>query len=237
MKNNNNIINTSPQAFLPGTLYLIRFLGYFSHNLYKISLVYQIKLKQFICNIFKILLETNFANFDWGTHINEICKGMGVLGEGIYIQILEDLVGYINNDFNNGEIINLCVKIKIGIEVLKNNYRHIEEQRLTNKLSENDLDSFSDIDLSDDKPEINAIVNFIKCVFNIIKSIMNFREKNVLDNKCFNHFGLLSNTLLKFLKFFCRNFLSKYLNNFLTYTINSLIIIAKKKKTKKPLKI
>ena len=223
MKNNNNIINTSPQAFLPGTLYLIRFLGYFSHNLYKISLVYQIKLKQFICNIFKILLETNFANFDWGTHINEICKGMGVLGEGIYIQILEDLVGYINNDFNNGEIINLCVKIKIGIEVLKNNYRHIEEQRLTNKLSENDLDSFSDIDLSDDKPEINAIVNFIKCVFNIIKTIMNYREKNVFDNKCFNHFGLLSNTLLKFLKFFCRNFLSKYLNNFLTYTINSLI--------------
>ena len=220
---NNNIINTSPEAFLPGTLYLIRFLGYFSHNLYKISLAYQIKLKQFIFNNFKILLETNFSNFDWDIHICEICKGMGVLGEGMYIQILEELVGYINNDFNKGEIINLCVKIKIGIEILKNNYRHIEEQRLTNKLSENDLDSFSEIDLSDDKPEINAIVNFIKCVFNIIKAILNLREKNLFDNKCFNHFGLLSNTLLKFLKFFCRYFLSKYLNNFLTYTINSLI--------------
>ena len=220
---NHNIINNSSEVFLPGTLYLIRFLGYFSHNLYKISLNYQIKLKQFILSIFKILLESNFGNFDWGIHVGEICKSVGVLGEGVYIQILEDLVGYINNDFNNGEIINLCVKIKIGIEVLKNNYRHIEEQRLTNKLSDNDLDSFSDIDLSDDKPEINAIVNFIKCVFNIIKNIMNFMQKNNFENKCFNHFGLLSNTILKFIKFFCRHFLSKYLNNLLTYTINSLI--------------
>ena len=110
------------------------------------------------------MIETNFSNFEWGVDIDEICKSMGLLGEGIYIQILEDLIGYINNDFTNGEIINLCVKIKIGIEVLKNNYRYIEEQRLTNKLSDNDLDSFSDIDLSDDKPEINAIVNFIKCI-------------------------------------------------------------------------
>ena len=37
------------------------------------------------------------------------------------------------------------------------------------------------------------------------------------------HFGQLSNTLLKFLKFFSQHFLSKYLNNFLTYTISSLI--------------
>ena len=175
MKNNNNIINTSPQAFLPGTFYLIRFLGYFSHNLYKISLGYQIRIKQFIINIFKILLETNFTNFDWGTLSGELCKGMGLLGEGVYIQILEDLIKYINDDFKNGEIINLCVKIRVGIEVLKNNYRHIEEQRLTNKLSDNDLDSFSDIDLSDDKPEINAIVNFIKCIFNpFLKIIFQF---------------------------------------------------------------
>jgi hypothetical protein len=170
------------------------------------------------------MIETNFSNFEWGVDIDEICKSMGLLGEGIYIQILEDLIGYINNDFTNGEIINLCVKIKIGIEVLKNNYRYIEEQRLTNKLSDNDLDSFSDIDLSDDKPEINAIVNFIKCIFKIIKNILQLKEKNICDNKYFNnHFGKLSNTLLKFLKFFGQNFLSKYLNNQLTYTINSLI--------------
>ena len=168
-------LNSSQEAFLPGTLYLLRFLGYFSHNLYKISLNYQIKLKQFILSIFKILIETNFANFEWGLGIGEISKGMGLLGEGVYIQILEDLVGYINNDYNKGEIINLCVKIKIGIELLKNNYRYIEEQRLTNKLNDNDLDCLSEIDLSDDKPEVNAIVNFIKCVFNIIRNIVNLK--------------------------------------------------------------
>ena len=113
---------------------------------------YQIKLKQFILSIFKILIETNFNEFEWGFSIEEISKAMGLLGEGVYIQILEDLVGYINNDFNNGEIINLCVKIRIGIELLKNNYKYIEEQRLTSKLSDNDLDCFSEIDLSDDKP-------------------------------------------------------------------------------------
>ena len=223
---NQGIMNSSPMGYLPGTLYLLRFLGYFSHNLYKISLNYQIKIKQFILSIFKTLLETNYSNFEWGSDTNEICKSMGMLGEGVYIQILEDLVVYINNDFNNGEIINLCAKIKIGIELLKNNYRYIEEQRLTNKLSDNDLDSFAEIDLSDDKPEINAIVNFIKCVFNIIKNILRIREKNIYDNKYnkyFNHFGILSNTLLKFLKFFGQHFLSKYLNNYLTYTINSLI--------------
>ena len=213
-------LNYSPEAFLPGTSYLLRFLGYFSHNLYKISLNYQIKLKQFILSIFKILIETNFANFEWGLGIGEISKGMGLLGEGVYIQILEDLVGYINNDFNKGEIINLCVKIKIGVELLKNNYRYIEEQRLTNKLNDNDLDCLSEIDLSDDKPEVNAIVNFIKCVFNIIRNIVNLKEG---ENKIINHFGQLSNTLLKFLKFFSQHFLSKYLNNFLTYTISSLI--------------
>ena len=220
---NQRIINSPPLAYLPGTLYLLRFLGYFSHNLYKISLNYQIKIKQFILSIFKTLLETNYSNFEWGLDTNESCKNMGMLGEGVYIQILEDLVVYINNDFNNGEIINLCAKIKIGIELLKNNYRYIEEQRLTNKLSDNDLDSFAEIDLSDDKPEINAIANFIKCVFNIIKNILRLKEKNILDNKYLNQFGILSNTLLKFLKFFGQNFLSKYLNNFLTYTINSLI--------------
>ena len=224
IQNQNIINNSSPENFIPGTLYLLRFLGYFSHNLYKITLNYQIKLKQFILSIFKLMIETNFSNFEWGVDIDEICKSMGLLGEGIYIQILEDLIGYINNDFTNGEIINLCVKIKIGIEVLKNNYRYIEEQRLTNKLSDNDLDSFSDIDLSDDKPEINAIVNFIKCIFKIIKNIVHLKEKNICDNKYLNnHFGKLSNTLLKFLKFFGQNFLSKYLNNQLTYTINSLI--------------
>ena len=106
---------------------------------------------------------------------------------------------------------------------MKNNYKYIEEQRLTSKLSDNDLDCFSEIDLSDDKPEINAIVNFIKCVFSIIKNIINLKENNSCDNKIINNFGKLSNTLLKFLKFFGQHFLSKYLNNLLTYTINSLI--------------
>ena len=220
---NKNFFYSSSETFLPGTLYLLRFLGYFSHNLYKISLNYQIKLKQFILSIFKTLIETNFTNFSWGLDIGEISKSMGLLGEGIYIQILEDLVGYINNDFNNFEIINLCVKIKIGTELLKNNYKYIEEQRLSNKLNDNDLDCFSEIDLSDDKPEINAIANFIKCVFNIIGNIINHKEKFFCDNKKLQHFWKLSNTLLKFLKFFCENFLSKYLNNFLTYTINTLI--------------
>ena len=221
--NNNNIINSSSEVFLPGTLYLLRFLGYFSHNLYKLPLNYQIKLKQFILSIFKILLETNFEKFEWGADIEEISKAMGLLGEGVYIQILEDLIGYINDDFSKGDNINLCTKIKIGIELLKNNYKHIEEQRLTNKLSDNDLDCLSEIDLSDDKPEVNAIVNFIKCVFNIIRNIVNSKQKNKLDNIKLNHFGQLSNTLLKFLKFFCQHFLSKYLNNFLTYTISTLI--------------
>ena len=114
------------------------------------------------------MIEANFSNFEWRVDIDEICKSMGLLGEGIYIQILEDLIGYINNDFTNGEIINLCVKIKIGIEVLKNNYRYIEEQRLTNKLSDNDLDSFSDIDLL--KIGISKLESFIISDISIISS-------------------------------------------------------------------
>ena len=123
---NNNILNNfSLHFFVPGTLYLLQFLAYFSHNLYKISLNYQIKLKQFILSIFKKLIEANFSKYDEGMELEEICKSMGALGEGVYIQILEDLVGYINNDKNNGEIVNLCAKIQIGIYILKNNYQYI----------------------------------------------------------------------------------------------------------------
>ena len=221
---NNNILNNSSlHFFVPGTLYLLQFLAYFSHNLYKISLNYQIKLKQFILSIFKKLIEANFSKYDEGMELEEICKSMGALGEGVYIQILEDLVGYINNDKNNGEIVNLCAKIQIGIYILKNNYQYIEEKKLVSKLSDNDLDSFSEIDLSDDKPEINSIVNFIKCVFNIIKEMINSLEKGICYDNIITHFDLITNTLLKFLKFFCQYFLSKYLNNSLTFTINSLI--------------
>ena len=37
---NNNIIDSSAHSYLPGSLYLLRFLGYFSHNIFKISLNY-----------------------------------------------------------------------------------------------------------------------------------------------------------------------------------------------------
>ena len=219
---NNNIIDSSPHSYLPGILYLLRFLGYFSHNLYKISLNYQIKIKQNILSICKSMIEMNFSEYEF--EMADICKSFGVCAEGIYFQILEDMITYIKNDFKNMEIINLCFKIRFGIEMIKNNYQYIEEQRLTNKLSYNDLDCFSDIDLSDDKPEMNAIVNFIKCVFDIIKDIVYMKENIISNNKNMNHFGLLSNTLLRFIKFFCKHFLSKYLNNSLTYMINGLLI-------------
>ena len=213
----NNIIDSSSHAYLPGTLYLLRFLGYFSHNIFKIALNYQIKLKQFILSICKKMLEINLAEYE--VDMNDICQSFGSCAEGVYIQILEDLINYVKNDYKNLDIVNLCFKIKFGIEVLKNNYQYIQEQRLINKLSENDLDCFSDIDLSDDKPEINAIVNFIKCIFDIIKDIISKKNNNI--NK--NNFGLLSNVLLKFVKFFCKNFLCKYLNNTFTYMINVLL--------------
>ena len=100
---------------------------------------------------------------------------------------------------------NLCAKIQIGIYILKNNYQYIEEKKLVSKLSDNDLDSFSEIDLSDDKPEINSIVNFIKCVFNIIKEMINSLEKGICNDNIITHFDLITNTLLKFLKFFYQN--------------------------------
>ena len=217
----NNIINSTSKFFLPGTLYLLHFLGYFSHNLYKISLNYQIKLKQFILSICKKMMEIDFSEYQ--CDISDICESFGSCGEGVYIQILEDIISYIQKDYKNMDIINLCFKIRFGIEVLKNNYQYIEEQRLINKLSYNDLESFSEIDLSDDKPEINAIVNYIKCVFDIIKDIIYKKDSNICENKKINHFGFFSNTLLKFIKFFCKHFLSKYLNNSLTYMINSLL--------------
>ena len=218
---NNNIIDSSAHAYLPGSLYLLRFLGYFSHNIFKISLNYQIKLKQFIVSICKKMLEMNFSDYEF--EMDDICQSFGACAEGVYIQILEDLVNYIKTDYKNMEFINLCFKIKFGVEVLKNNYQYFHEQRLTNKLSENELDCFSEIDLSDDKPEINAIVNYIKCVFDIIKDINRMKDNIISDNKTKNHFGLLSNILLRFIKFFCKNFLCKYLNNSLTYMINSLL--------------
>ena len=218
----NNSIDSSYRDFLRGTLYLLHFLGYFSHNLYKISLNYQIKLKQFILSICKKMIEMDYSEYQFD--MNDICKSFGSCGEGVYIQILEDIINYIQNDYKNMDIINLCFKVKFGIEVLKNNYQYIEEQRLINKLSYNELESFSEIDLSDDKPEINAIVNFIKCFFDIIKDIIYKKDNNsIYNNKKINHFGLLSNTLLRSIKFFCKHFLSKYLNNSLTYLINSLL--------------
>ena len=219
IKNNN--IDSSSHSFLPGTLYLLQFLGYFSHNLYKISLNYQIKLKQFIHSICKKMLEMNFSEYEFD--MNDICKSFGSCAEGVYIQILEDLINYIKNDYKNMEIINLCFKIKFGYEMIKNNYQYIQEQRLINKLTENDLDCFSEIDLSDDKPEIIAIVNYIQCVFDIIKDIVYMKDNSNINNRNMNHFGLLSNTLLRFVKFFCKHFLSKYLNNSLTYMVNSLL--------------
>jgi hypothetical protein len=154
------------------------------------------------------MLEMDFSEYEF--EMADICKSFGTCAEGVYFQILEDILTYIKNDFKNMEIINLCFKIRFGIEMIKNNYQYIEEQRLTNKLSYNDLDCFSDIDLSDDKPEMNAIVNYIKCVFDIIKDIIYMKENSISNNKNMNHFGLLSNTLLRFIKFFCKHFLSKY---------------------------
>ena len=220
----NNINDFSPNIYLPGTLYLLQFLGYFSHNLYKISLNFQMKMKQFIISICKKMIEMDYSEYEY--EINDICKCFGVCAEGVYIQILEDIIPYIKNDFKNKKIINLCFKIKFGIEVLKNNYQYIQEKRLVSKLSDNELENFSEIDLSDDKPEINSIVNFIKCIFDIIKDIVkgNYINSNINDiNNPINNFGLLSNILLKFIKFFCKNFLSKYLSNSLTFIISSLL--------------
>ena len=214
----NSIINYSTHNYLPGTLYLLRFLGYFSHNLYKISLNFQMKMKQFILSMCKKMMEMNYIEYEY--EMDDICKSFGVCAEGVYIQILEDIIIYINNDYKKNEIVNLCFKIKFGIEVLKINYQYIQERRLISKISENELESFSEIDLSDDKPEINAIVNYIKCVFDIIKDIYN-NKNNKYNN--INNFGLLSNTLLKFIKFFCKNFLSKYLNNSFTYIIHNIL--------------
>ena len=222
IRNNSN--DSSYKDFLPGTLYLLHFLGYFSHNLYKISLNYQIKLKQFIISICKKMIEMDFSEYQF--NMTDICKSFGSCGEGVYIQILEEIINYIHKDYKNMDIINLCFKVKFGIEVLKNNYQYIEEPRLINKLSYNELESFSEIDLSDDKPEITAVVNFIKCVFDIIKDIVykkDINNNNICNNTKINHLGLLSNTLLRFIKFFCKHFLSKYLNNSLTYMINSLL--------------
>ena len=224
----NTINDSSAHIYLPGTLYLLRFLGYFSHNLYKISLNFQMKMKQFIISVCKKMMEMDYSEYEY--EMNDICKSFGVCAEGVYIQILEDIIPYIKNDFINKKIINLCFKIKFGIEVLKNNYQYIQEKRLINKLSDNELESFAEIDLSDDKPEINAIVNFIKCIFDIIKNIV--KENSINNNinngnnniiNTINNFGLLTNTLLKFIKFFCKNFLSKYLSNSLTFIISSLL--------------
>ena len=230
----NNIISfdSSSHNYLPGSLYLLQFLGYFSHNLYKISLNYQIKMKQFILSICKKMLEMNFNEYE--SDMVDICQCFGACAEGVYIQILEDIVNYINNDYKNMDIINLCFKIKFGIEAIKNNYQYIEEQRLINKLSYSELECFSEIDLSDDKPEINAILNFIKCIFNIIDEIIYGKNKNFLDKNNIKNLGILSNTLLKFVKFFCKNFLSKYLNNSLTFLINSLLNEDNNKEEKTP---
>ena len=215
----NTIIDNFTKNYLPGTLYLLRFLGYFSHNLYKISLNFQMKMKQFILSICKKMMEMNYLEYQ--SDMNDICKSFGICGEGVYIQVLENIISYIKNDYKNKQIVNLCFKIKFGIEVLKINYQYIQEKRLANKKSENELESFSEIDLSDDKPEINAIVNFINCVFDIIKDIFNGKNNNIYNN--INNFGLLSNILLKFLKFFCKNFLSKYLSNSFIYIINNIL--------------
>ena len=227
----NNFISSS-HAYLSGSLYLLQFLGYFSHNLYKIPLNYQIKLKQFILSICSKMLEMNFNEYE--SDMEDICKCFGACAEGIYIQILEDLIKYINNDYKKIDIINLCFKIKFGIETLKNNYQYIQEQRLINKLSYSELECFSEIDLSDDKPEVNAILNFIKCIFNIIDEIIYGKNKNFLDNINIINLGILSNTLLKFVKFFCKHFLSKYLNNSLTFLINSLLNDDNSKEEKTP---
>ena len=216
-----NIIPSSAHTYLPGTLYLLHFLGYFSHNLNQISLNFQMKMKQFIVSVCKKLLEMDFSEYE--SDMDDICKGFGACAEGVYIQILEDIIPYIKNDYNNKNILNLCFKIKFGIEVLRNNYQYLQEKRLINKISDNELECFSEIDLSDDKPEINAVINYIKCIFNIMKDILNEKDINKSNNNSIKHFGLLSNTLLRFIKFFCKNFLSKYLNNSLCYLINTLL--------------
>ena len=221
-KIDNNIIHSSPHTYLPGTLYLLHFLGYFSHNLNQISLNFQMRIKQFIVSICKKLLEMDFSEYE--SDMNDICKGFGACGEGVYIQILEDIIPYIKNDYKNKNILNLCFKIKFGIEILKNNYQYLQEKRLISKISDNELECFSEIDLSDDKPEINAIINYIKCIFDIMKDFLNEKDININnENNSIKHFGLFSNTLLKFIKFFCKNFLSKYLNNSLCYLINALL--------------
>ena len=223
---NNN--NNQEENYLSGTLYLLRFFGYFSHNLNKIETKYQLRLKNQIISICKQVISLDFKKYAYD--IDDITKNLGCCAEGVFSQILDEIVKLIKEYYTKMDLLNICFQIRFGIEIIKNNYDCIQEKILVNKESDNELESLSDMDLSDDTPGNKSIVNYIRTVFDLIKEITknksyqinlaNFVSQNKNNE---NNIGLFSKTLLKFIKFFSNNFLNKYLNNTFTFMISSLL--------------
>ena len=193
------IKNNKRDELMNGFIFLLRFFGYFSHNIKNYSIKKK-EIEDILTEILTEFLQIDFNNFI--SKINDIVSSVGLCGEGVFEIILKLIIEKIDESEKKQNFINLCFNIRFGCEVLKNNYNILEEEKIINKIEENELPKFSTIRIESESKEEILISQFIGIIFSMIQKTI-FPITNSLFNT----------TLLHFIKFFIKQFLNPFLKN------------------------
>ena len=206
---NETFENTKTESsYMNGFIYLMRFLAYFSHQIKQPSFGLKEVIRQYICNLCpNVLTQLNFNN-SLSEDINQfedLSTTFGMCGECCYVQLLEKISDILKDCDLKNDLKKKVYCINFGFELIKNNYHSYLDDKMTN-INDNEVIHFS-IQLneaSDESKEINGIINYIVRVFDIIKEV---KTNGIGTNSFYNL------SILKFIKFFIKNFLSSYLSN------------------------
>ena len=197
------IKNNKKNDLMQGFIYLLRFFGYFSHNIKNYSIKKE-KIEETLIKILTDFLDLNYSFFIMD--IDDIVSSFGICGEGVFEKIIKLILLKIDESEKNNNFINLCFHIRFGCELLKNNYNILQEEKIVNSIEEKNISNFSFIKIESESKEEILISKFIGLIFSMIKKTV-FPIKNPLFNT----------TLIHFINFFIKHFLNPYLkNNFLS---------------------
>ena len=196
--------------YMKGMIYLLRFFGYFSHSINSLF----VGMKETIKNFINSLLIDFLTSVDLSQIIKEdanlfedIAKSFGICGECVYVELVEKICEMLKKE----ERKNLCEitrLINFGYEVIKRNYKFYLDDKMINKTN-CELINFSLVisEQGNDLKDINTVNEYIIRTFEIINNMNNSIFDGNNENISFNI------SMVKFIKFFIKNFLNPNLSN------------------------
>lgn len=198
-------------GFIKGMIYLLRFFGYFSHSINSLFVGMKETIKSFISS----LLIDFLMNVDLSQIIKEdanlfedIAKSFGICGECVYIELIEKICETLKKK-ENQNVCEITQLISFGYEVIKRNYKFYLDDKMVNKTN-CELINFSLVinEQGNEVKDINTVNDYIVRTFEIINNV---NSSTILNDNSENIAFNIS--MIKFIKFFIKNFLNANLSN------------------------